>query len=74
MTPFRRKIVPAFATPPTETSPSVAAEARIARCNENAWKAWLRGDIEVMDGWLDMRNAIRPARPGVVPVNPGRPT
>lgn len=68
--PFRRKIEPAFVTPPTETPAAVSVEDRI-----NDVDIKLRSIAVIPRGergegleWqtdrlLDLRNAIRPGRP-----------
>lgn len=67
----RQPIRPAYITPPAE--PPVD-EARIAQLDERTFVAFREGNRELADRLIDMRNAIRPARPAVVPVIPGRTT
>ncbi len=54
---------------------ALVREDRITRIDDCAHRAWLRGDVEAMDRWLDMRLSIRPPHArAAVPVNPGRPS
>jgi hypothetical protein len=64
------KIRPAYVTAPAE--PPVPDEVRIADLDAQAYEAFLAGDTAKADRLLDLRNAIRPARPRPVPVVPGR--
>lgn len=60
-----------YATPPV----GGVDEARIAQIDERTFIAFREGDRELADRLIDLRNAIRPARPApVVPVIPGRTT
>jgi hypothetical protein len=62
------KIRPAYVTAPAE--PPVPDEVRVADLDAQAYEAFLAGDTAKAD--IDLRNAIRPAKPRPVPVVPGR--
>lgn len=47
-------------------------EDEIRAVDKQVLRAWHNGERALADRLLDMRNAIRPARPAPVPVIPGR--
>lgn len=47
-------------------------EDEIRALDQKVLTAWDNGELDRADRLLDMRNAIRPARPAPVPVIPGR--
>jgi hypothetical protein len=67
---FERKIRPAYVTAPVE--PPVPDEVRVADLDAQAYEAFLAGDTAKADRLLDLRNAIRPAKPRPVAVVQGR--
>lgn len=76
---LRRKIVPAFTTPPTEVPPAVADEARINDVDRRLTAMVFIPRTQRHGSWtaqlndlLDERNSIRPAKVRPVPVSPGR--
>jgi hypothetical protein len=72
MSPFRRRerLSPDFIAVPAE--PPVPDEARVAHLDAQAYEAFLAGDTAKADRLLDLRNAIRPARPRPTQVVQGR--
>jgi hypothetical protein len=72
MAPFRRRdrLSPDFIAVPAEQPAPI--EDRIADMDTRVHEAFLAGDVAHADRLLDLRNAIRPAKPRPVPVVPGR--
>lgn len=68
---FNRKLSPDFIAVPAEQT-VVPDEVRVADLDAQAYEAFLAGDTANADRLLDLRNAIRPAKPRPVPVVPGR--
>jgi hypothetical protein len=73
--PLNRRPRPAF--PAVIREPAgrdLVDEARIAELDEQVYRAHRLGRADERDRLIDLRNAIRPARPTAVPVIPGRAT
>jgi hypothetical protein len=67
----RRPAEPSFVTAPVERP---VDESRIAQLDERTFAAFREGNKALADNLIDLRNAIRRARPASVPVIPGRMT
>lgn len=74
MTLFRRdRISPDFIAAPAEPSArDLVDEAKVIELDEQIYRAQRLGRTADRDRLMDLRNAIRPARPATVPVIPGR--
>lgn len=69
----RNRLSPDFPAVPAEpTARDLIDEARIAEMDEEIYRAHKLGRTDDRDRLMDLRNAIRPARPAEVPVIPGR--
>lgn len=68
----RRLSADFIAVPHEPTARELVDEARIVELDESIYRAQRLGRTDDRDRLLDLRNAIRPAKPAEVPVIPGR--
>lgn len=68
----RNRISADFIAPIAEPPLNLVDEARVVELDERIFRAQRLGRAADRDRLIDLRNAIRPARPAEVPVIPGR--